>query len=155
MKNQQKIDKLFMDIAIRVAEESYCIRKKVGAILVKDNSRIISIGYNGTISGEDNSCEETLSDGSLQTKSTVVHAEQNVFRKILKSTESSLGATLYITLQPCENCSGLIIDSGIKRVIFKEEYRCDKGLEKLRKKGIIVEKYNDDTFSTLQYILDQ
>lgn len=171
MKSQQKIDNLFMDMALRVAEESYCQRKKVGAILVKDNSRIISMGYNGTPSGEDNCCEEEIpftedeyhnkSTGrflqtKLVTKSTVIHAEDNVFRKLMRSPETAFNATLYCTMQPCEICAHLIIDAGVNRVVFLEEYRCDKGLEKLRLKNIIVEKYYNDTiFDVLQDKLDQ
>ena len=151
-----------MDWCIRLAQESYCERKKVGALLVKDNARVIATGYNGTPSGEDNCCEEEIpceeheyhnkSTGrllqtKLVTKPTVIHAEDNVFRKLFKSPETSVGATLYCTLQPCEICAHLIIDAGVVRVVFLEEYRCDKGLDKLRKKDIKVEKYHEKSFN--------
>jgi len=162
---QQQTDKLFMDIAVRVSEESKCVRKKVGAILVKDNSRMISMGYNGTPTGEDNCCEDTipLTEEEAQaqgysledfnnlkmvktvTKHNVIHAEDNVYRKLLKSTENSLGATLYCTLQPCEICADLIIDSGTVRVVFLNEYRCDKGITKLRKANVEVSQFRDIT----------
>lgn len=135
--NQEKIDKLFMDIAIRISKESYCKRKKVGAILVKNNSQIISMGFNGTPSGEENCCEEIEN----VTKSNVIHAEDNVYRKLLKSSENSLGSTLYCTLQPCERCSEIIIDSGTSRVVFLELYRIDDGVRKLKKQGIEVIQY--------------
>ena len=136
-----------MDFAIRVAKESYCIRKKVGAILVKDNKRIISYGYNGTPTGEDNCCEErdnTIEEKfgiQYKTKPNVVHAEDNVYRKLLMSPESSAGAVLYCTLQPCVFCADLIIESGTKKVIYLDKYKCDLGLIKLLEHNIIVEKY--------------
>jgi len=159
-----------MDMALRVAKESYCERKKVGAILVKDNARIISMGYNGTPSGEKNCCEEEipctedeyqnksagrLLQTKLVTKSTVIHAEDNVFRKLMRSPETAVNATLYCTMQPCEICAHLIIDAGVVRVVFLETYRCSDGLDKLRKKNIIVEQYHKNPMDSLQDKLDQ
>jgi dCMP deaminase len=120
----------YMDIASVISESSYSKRKKVGAILVKDN-RIISIGYNGTPSGFENSCEE-----DNVTKEEVLHAESNCISKCAKSNESSLNSDLYVTMSPCIECAKLIIQSGIKRVFYREKYIETKGLELLQKAKI-------------------
>lgn len=120
----------FLHIAHLIGQHSYCERSKVGAILVKDN-RIISIGYNGTPSGFDNTCEI---DGV--TKPEVLHAESNTISKCARSTESSEGSILYVTLSPCLECAKLIIQSGIKEVYYNDAYRDTKGLELLTKAGI-------------------
>lgn len=125
----------FMKIAHIVAQESYCVRRKVGSIVVKNNS-IISIGYNGTPSGDINVCE--LDDGT--TKPEVLHAESNALAKIARSTFSSEGADLYVTTAPCMDCAKLIIQSGIKKVYFMESYNNSKGLELLEKMGIDYEQ---------------
>lgn len=114
-------------MALIWAENSYCTRRKVGALLVK-NQMIISDGYNGTPSGFENVCE--LEDGS--TKPYVLHAEANAITKVAKSNNSSEGATLYITASPCLECSKLIIQSGIKRVVYSEKYRLEDGLDLLK-----------------------
>jgi dCMP deaminase len=119
--------KLYMDIAERVALESYCERKKVGAVIVKDNN-IISFGYNGTISGFPNVCE---ADDGEKTLETVLHAESNALMKCLKRGESTDGASLYVTLSPCQGCAKLIIQSGIKEVFYRDEYRSISGLDLL------------------------
>ena len=116
------------------AQNSYCKRRKVGALLVKDRM-IISDGYNGTPSGFENICEE---DGV--TKPYVLHAEVNAITKVAKSGNSSEGATLYVTASPCMECSKLIIQSGIKRVVYRDEYRITDGIDLLRRAGIEVEK---------------
>ncbi len=113
------------------AENSYCERRKVGAILVKDRM-IISDGYNGTPSGFENVCEDE--DGN--TKSYVLHAEANAITKVAKSNNSSEGATLYITDSPCIECAKLIIQSGIKRVVYSREYRITDGVELLKRAGV-------------------
>lgn len=118
-----KYDNLFLGIAESFSKMSYANKKKVGAIIVKDNS-IISDGYNGTPSGYCNECED--SEGN--TYWYVLHAEANAITKIAKNNQSCLGATLYITLSPCRECSKLIIQSGIKRVVYKEKYKDLSGI---------------------------
>ena len=116
------------------AQNSYCKRRKVGALLVKDRM-IISDGYNGTPSGFENICEE---DGV--TKPYVLHAEANAITKVAKSGNSSEGATLFVTASPCLECAKLIIQSGIQRVVYRDEYRITDGIDLLRRAGIEVEK---------------
>lgn len=116
------------------ARNSYCKRRQVGALLVKDRM-IISDGYNGTPSGFENVCEE---DGV--TKPYVLHAEANAITKVAKSGNSSADATLYVTASPCLECSKLIIQSGIRRVVYRDEYRLTDGIDLLRRAGIEVEK---------------
>ena len=115
------------------AENSYCQRRKVGALLVKDQM-IISDGYNGTPSGFENCCE----DANNVSLPYVLHAEANAITKVARSNNSSEGATLYVTASPCMECSKLIIQAGIKRVVYGEEYRIMDGIEILRKAGIEV-----------------
>lgn len=126
-----ELDKKYLRIAYIWAENSYCTRRKVGAIIVKDKM-IISDGYNGTPSGFENVCE--LDDGT--TKSYVLHAEANAITKLAKSHNSSEGATLYVTTSPCMECSKLIIQAGIRRVVYCEEYSHKEGLEILQKAGV-------------------
>jgi len=118
------------------ARNSYCSRRKVGAILVKDRM-IISDGYNGTPAGFENVCE----DENGVTKPYVLHAEANAITKVAKSNNSSEGATLYVTASPCMECAKLIIHAGISRVVYSEEYRITDGLDLLRRAGVIVEKF--------------
>ena len=120
------------------AENSYCQRRKVGALLVKDQM-IISDGYNGTPSGFENCCE----DANNVSLPYVLHAEANAITKVARSNSSSEGATLYVTASPCMECSKLIIQAGIKRVVYGEEYRIMDGIEILKKAGIEV-VYLDD-----------
>lgn len=124
-----------MRMALIWAENSYCSRRKVGAILVKDQM-IISDGYNGTPSGFPNKCEDD-NNASLP---YVLHAEANAITKVARSGNNSEGATLYVTASPCIECAKLIIQSGIKRVVYYEEYRITDGIDLLRKAGIKVEK---------------
>ena len=119
------------------AENSYCVRRKVGALVVKDNM-IISDGYNGTPTGFENVCE----DENNVSKPYVLHAEANAITKLARSSNSSDGATLYVTASPCIECAKLIIQSGIKRVIYTEKYRLTDGIELLERAGIEV-KYLD------------
>ena len=131
---QLLLDKRYMRMARIWAENSYCERRKVGALLVK-NQMIISDGYNGTPSGFENKCE----DENNVSKAYVLHAEANAISKIARSHNSSDGATLYVTASPCIECSKLIIQSGIKRVVYGEQYRIMDGVELLQRAGIIVE----------------
>ena len=130
---QFELDKRYLRMARIWSENSYCTRRKVGALIVKDKM-IISDGYNGTPSGFENVCE--LEDGT--TKGYVLHAEANAITKIAKSGNSSLGATLYVTTSPCLECAKLIIQSGIKRVVYSEKYRIDDGIKLLERAGIEV-----------------
>ena len=131
MTKQEKLDLRYLKMAKIWAENSYCIRKKVGALLVKDKM-IISDGYNGTPSGFENICE----DDEQTTKAYVLHAEANAITKVAKSNNSSENSTLYVTTSPCMECSKLIIQSGIKRVVFSEKYRITDGLELLERAKI-------------------
>lgn len=145
----RNFDKQYLKIAKLWAENSYARRNKVGAIIVKDNM-IISDGYNGMPSGFDNCCEDEIhmfrpEDGEcveLKTKPEVLHAEANAITKLAKSTQSSDGATLYVTLSPCLDCAKLIIQSGIRKVVYGEIYRSDAGLKLLEKAGIEVIQIN-------------
>ena len=128
-----KYDKAYLRIATEWGRLSYCKRKQVGAIIVRDRM-IISDGYNGTPSGFDNCCEDT--EGLTQWY--VLHAEANAILKVARSTQSCEGATLYITLSPCKECSKLIHQSGIKRVVYQHGYRDDSGLQFLMKAGVDV-----------------
>ena len=130
---QQMLDKRYLQMAKIWAENSYCIRRKVGALIVKDKM-IISDGYNGTPSGFNNQCE----DENNVTYPYVLHAEANAITKVAKSNNSSQGATLYITTSPCIECSKLIIQAGITRVVFCDKYHKETGLELLEKTNIEV-----------------
>ena len=130
-----KFDAKYLRMAKIWASNSYCKRRQVGALLVKDNM-IISDGYNGTPAGFENICE----DENGVTKPYVLHAEANALTKVAKSGNSAAGATLYVTASPCMECSKLIIQSGIKRVVYSDEYRLDDGIKLLKRAGIEVEK---------------
>ena len=140
-KNKQlKYDKAYLIIADEWGKLSYCKRKQVGAIIVKDRM-IISDGYNGTPSGFENFCE----DDEGYTKWYVLHAEANAISKVASSTQSCHGATLYITLSPCKECSKLIHQAGIVRVVYKKAYKDDSGIQFLIKAGIDVKLVEDLT----------
>ena len=128
---QKKYDKAYMKMAHTWGELSHCERKKVGALIVKDRM-IISDGYNGTPSGFENECE----DENHYTKWYVLHAEANAILKVAASTQSCVGATLYITLSPCRECSKLIHQAGIKRVVYSLTYKDRSGLDFLEKAGV-------------------
>lgn len=128
---QLELDRRYMRMAFIWAENSYCKRRQVGAILVKDNM-IISDGYNGTPSGFENVCE----DPDNVTKPYVLHAEANAITKVARSNNSSEGATLYVTSSPCIECAKLIIQAGIKRVAYADAYRLSDGLDLLRRANI-------------------
>ena len=128
---QLALDKRYLRMATIWAENSYCRRRQVGAIIVKDKM-IISDGFNGTPSGFENVCE----DENDTTKPYVLHAEANAITKVARSSNSSDGATLYVTTAPCIECSKLIIQAGIKRVVFNELYRMHDGINLLKRAGI-------------------
>ncbi len=128
---QEVLDKRYLRMAQIWAENSYCQRRKVGAILVKDKM-IISDGYNGTPAGFENVCE----DAAGATKPYVLHAEANAITKVARSNNSSDGSTLYVTASPCVECAKLIIQSGIRRVVFNDLYRLCDGIELLRRAGV-------------------
>lgn len=132
-KKQEDLDLRYLRMAEIWSENSYCTRRKVGALIVKDKM-IISDGYNGTPSGFENVCE----DENNVTKPYVLHAEANAITKIARSGNNSDGATLYVTDSPCIECAKLIIQAGIKRVIYAKEYRITDGVELLRIAGIEV-----------------
>ncbi|MCM1336932.1 MAG: dCMP deaminase family protein [Candidatus Amulumruptor caecigallinarius] len=128
---QHLLDCRYLRMARIWAENSYCTRRKVGALIVSGNM-IISDGYNGTPSGFDNACEDA--DGL--TKPYVLHAEANAITKVARSNNSSQGATLYVTASPCMECSKLIIQAGIRRVVFEELYRITDGIDLLHRAGV-------------------
>ena len=130
---QKKYDVAYLRIAQEWGKLSYCKRRQVGAIIVKNNM-IISDGYNGTPTGFDNQCE----DENNYTKWYVLHAEANAITKVSASTQSSEGSTLYVTLSPCTDCSKLIHQAKIKRVVYNEQYKDTSGLEFLEKAGVEV-----------------
>lgn len=131
---QHELDKRYLRMAAIWAENSYCKRRQVGAILVKDNT-IISDGYNGTPAGFENICE----DENNVTKPYVLHAEANAITKIAASSNSSKGATIYVTSSPCLECAKLIIQAGIVRVVYSENYRVLDGCDLLRRAGVVVD----------------
>ena len=134
----EKFDKAYLEMATVLARNSYCKRRQVGALIVKDRM-IISDGYNGTPSGFENVCE----DENGVTKPYVLHAEANAITKVAKSGNSSEGATLYVTASPCVECAKLIIQAGIRRVVYKDSYRLNDGLELLQRAGIEVEQVDE------------
>jgi dCMP deaminase len=143
-RRQPQIDQIYMEMAKTWSKLSYAARKKVGALIVK-NGCIIADGFNGTPSGFENECEEAINDKDnnflgYQTKWYVLHAEANAILKMAKSTQSCEGSTLYITCSPCAECSKLILQAGITRIVYDEEYRDLTGLDLLRKAGVEIKK---------------
>ena len=130
---QDRYDHAYMRMALEWARLSHCTRKKVGALLVKEGM-IISDGYNGTPSGFPNDCE----DAAGATHWYVLHAEANAIMKVARSTNNARGATLYLTHSPCKECSKLILQSGIKRLVFLDAYKDPSGLDLLRDGGVII-----------------
>ena len=131
---QEKYDRAYLRMALEWGKLSYCTRRQVGAIIVRDRM-IISDGYNGTPTGFENRCE----DEEGYTKWYVLHAEANAISKVAASTQSCEGATLYISLSPCRECSKLIHQSGIKRVVYQIAYKDESGLKFLKKAGVVLE----------------
>jgi len=136
---QLRYDKAYLKMALEWAKLSHCNRKQVGALIVKD-SMIISDGYNGTPTGFENCCE----DEEGKTLWYVLHAEANAIMKVSKSTNNSDGATLYITLSPCKECSKLVFQSGIKRVVFMKSYKDNSGIDFLEKAGVEVVQIKEE-----------
>ncbi len=143
---QHQLDIRYLRMARIWAENSYCARRQVGALIVKDKM-IISDGYNGTPSGFENVCEDEVTG---RTKPYVLHAEANAITKVAKSANNCAGATLYITASPCMECSKLIIQAGIRRVVWCDDYHCDDGVELMRRVGIETVKI-DPAELTLQH----
>ena len=139
MEKQKKFDLRYLEMARIWAQNSYCQRRQVGALVVK-NGMIISDGYNGTPSGFENVCED---DNGI-TKPYVLHAEANAITKLARSSNNSDGATIYITASPCIECAKLIIQAGIKRVVYGEKYRLTDGIELLERAGIEVVYLGDE-----------
>ena len=137
---QRKFDLRYLQMARVWAQNSYCQRRQVGALVVKQGM-IISDGYNGTPSGFENVCE----DENGVTKPYVLHAEANAITKLARSSNNSDGATIYITASPCIECAKLIIQAGIKRVVYGEPYRLTDGVDLLRRAGIEVQLIEQDT----------
>ncbi len=137
-KKQLKYDKAYLRIAREWGKLSHCERKKVGAVIVKDRM-IISDGFNGTPTGFENPCE----DEEGYTKWYVLHAEANAISKVASSTQSCKGSTLYITLSPCKECSKLIHQAGIKRIVYQRGYKDNSGLTFLEKAGVEIEQITD------------
>ena len=142
-RKQLLLDLRYLRMARIWAENSYCKRRQVGAIVVKDQ-RIISDGYNGTPSGFENICE----DDTNNTKPYVLHAEANAITKLARSSNNSDGATLYVTASPCIECAKLIIQAGIKRVVYGEKYRLEDGINLLKRANINVIYLNPDEYET-------
>ena len=141
---QLRYDKAYLKMAQSWSKLSHCNRKQVGALIVKD-SMIISDGYNGTPTGFDNCCENEIGE----THWCVLHAEANAILKVAKSTNNSKGATLYLTLSPCKDCSKLILQAGITRVVFKDSYKDAEGITFLKSAGVDVfqiENLDDDSY---------
>jgi len=135
---QRLLDRRYLDMARIWAQNSYCRRRQVGALLVREKM-IISDGYNGTPSGFENDCE----DQDNRTKAYVLHAEANAITKVARSGNSSEGATLYVTSSPCIECAKLIIQAGIARVVFSERYRVEDGINLLKRADIEVVQLED------------
>ena len=139
---QEQSDKYYIKVAKLCAKNSYAIKLQVGAIIVKDG-QIMSDGFNGTPCGFENKCEVKSMDGSLHTLSYVLHAESNAILKCAKYGRATNGSTLYITHSPCIECAKLIIQAGIIRVVYLEEYKNLDGVELLKRIGIKVEKFEE------------
>ena len=136
---QYLLDQRYLAMARIWSQNSYCKRRQVGALIVKDKM-IISDGYNGTPSGFENNCE----DESNHTYPYVLHAEANAITKVAKSANSSIGATLYVTASPCLECAKLIIQAGITRVVYSEDYRSSEGIELLKRANILVDQIDEE-----------
>lgn len=130
---QARYDRAYLKMATEWAKLSHCSRKQVGALIVREGM-IISDGYNGTPSGFPNKCE----DDSGNTQWYVLHAEANAILKVARSTNSAVGATLYLTLSPCQECSKLVLQSGIRRLVFINQYKDDQGIRFLKEAGVEV-----------------
>jgi dCMP deaminase len=142
MPKQTELDVTYLKMANEWGQLSKARRRKVGCLIVKDG-QIISDGYNGTPAGYDNNCEYETRFG-YETRPEVLHAESNALMKLAKSTNSSRDSTIYLTMSPCFECAKLIIQAGVKRVVYSEIYRIEKGIEFLRSNDVIAEMHNED-----------
>lgn len=139
---QHRLDVMYLKIAELISQQSYCTKRHVGAIIVKDGA-IVSTGYNGTISGFENVCEYRNEAGELKTKPDVLHAEANAITKVACSTISTEGSTIYVTCSPCIECAKLIIQSKITRVVYHTMFSKPEGLELLKKANVICEQISE------------
>lgn len=136
---QKRYDRAYLRMASEWSQLSHCVRKQVGAIMVRDG-QIIADGYNGTPSGFENACETEEGD----TKWYVLHAEANAIMKVAKSTNSAKDSTLYLTMSPCKDCSKLVHQAGIKRVVYLDQYKDTAGLELLKQAGVEVVQFDSN-----------
>jgi dCMP deaminase len=139
MAKQQDLDIVHMNAAMQYASLSRALRKKVGAVLVTRQGIIVP-GFNGTPRGSDNSCEYVGEDDALITKSSVIHAELNCIMKAAREGVSVIDSTIYVTMSPCEPCSAMLIQAGVRRVVFADKYRCTAGLDLLKNSDILIEQ---------------
>lgn len=139
MASKQETDNLYMQIAESYAGISKALRKRVGACLVTSQGSILG-GTNGSARGSDNVCERVLPNGELETLETTIHAELNCILRAAREGASVLDSTIYITLSPCIRCSALLIQAGVKRIVYKEAYRCNSGLQYLQDNNVLVEQ---------------
>ena len=142
LNKQHRLDVMYLKIAELISQQSYCTKRHVGAIIVKDGA-IVSTGYNGTISGFENVCEYRNEAGELKTKPDVLHAEANAITKVACSTISTEGSTIYVTCSPCIECAKLIIQSKITRVVYHTMFSKPEGLELLKKANVLCEQINE------------
>jgi dCMP deaminase len=147
---KRKFKLFYMNEALNVAKLSYCNKLQVGAVLVKDN-RIISFGYNGTFSGEDNCCEDA--DG--KTKDNVIHAEENLLMKLTRTYETAVGSSIFITHQPCINCARLIANSGVTEVFYAHDYRCNRGTDLLDQRNIYTEQFSLEDLQEIKQLFNK
>lgn len=139
MVSKQETDKLYMQIAESYASISKAVRKRVGACLVTSQGSILG-GVNGTARGSDNACERVLPNGELETLETTIHAELNCILRAAREGVSVLDSTIYVSLSPCVRCSALLIQAGVKRVVYKEAYRDKSGVQYLQDNNVLVEQ---------------
>lgn len=140
----------YMKMALAMSDLSYSKRNKVGCIIVSNDGQVISQGYNGTPTGMDNECEYIDENGELKTKEEVLHAESNAISKCAKYRSSTIDSTVYVTLSPCLDCAKLIIQAGIKRVVYLDEYRVTDGIKLLNTVGILVQQIDMNNKSIKQ-----
>ncbi|EJW89631.1 dCMP deaminase [gut metagenome] len=143
IEKQHRYDRAYMGMAREFSKLSYAERAKVGCIIVSSKGQVVSQGYNGMPSGMDNRCEHEDENGNIVTNTEVLHAESNAITKCAKWGSSTEGCTIYITLSPCVECAKLIIQAGIRRVVYGERYRNTEGIELLERANIIVEQISE------------
>ena len=143
IEKQHRYDRAYMGMTREFSKLSYAERAKVGCIIVSSKGQVVSQGYNGMPSGMDNRCEHEDENGNIVTNTEVLHAESNAITKCAKWGSSTEGCTIYITLSPCVECAKLIIQAGIRRVVYGERYRNTEGIELLERANIIVEQISE------------